>query len=196
MSEPLPDLRSAFSVILDKIDRLLTEANYNGPAISMYLAGGLAVHHYCGTRYTNDIDASFSQKLLLPAKDLVAAYLNAEHKPEPLYFDANYNPDFALMHPDHRESAIEWKGLGNEKRKIKLFVLLPVDLAVSKLARYSEQDREDIAALAEAGLFTEQELRARAREALEYFVGNKANLMRHIEESCQAVAEAHRRKNK
>jgi hypothetical protein len=190
MSELLPDLPSAFSAILDKIDRLLTEANYNGPAIRMYLAGGLAVHHYCGSRYTNDIDASFSQRLLLPAKELVAAYRNGENKPEPLYFDANYNPDFALMHPDHRENAVEWKGLGNEKRRIILLVLSPVDLAVSKLARHSEQDQADIVALAEAGLLTASDLRARASEALEYFVGNKTTLQRNIEKSCQAVASS------
>lgn len=190
MSELLPDLPSAFSAILDKIDRLLTEANYNGPAIMMYLAGGLAVHHYCGSRYTNDIDASFSQRLLLPAKELVASYRNSENKPEPLYFDANYNPDFALMHPDHRGSALEWKGLGNEKRKIILFVLSPVDLAVSKLARHSEQDKADIVALAEAGLLTEPDLRTRASEALEYFVGSKTALLRNIEESCRAVVAA------
>lgn len=192
MSAPLPDLPSAFSAILDKIDRLLTEAHYDGPAIAMYLAGGLAVHYYCGSRYTNDIDASFSQRLLLPAKELVASYLNNELKPEPLYFDANYNPDFALMHPDHRERAAEWPGLGNEKRKIKLFVLSPVDLAVSKLARHSEQDREDIAALAAAGLLTEAALRTRATEALQYFVGNKVSLLRNIEESCRAVTINHK----
>ena len=72
----------------------------------------------------------------------------------------------------HRENSVEWQGLGNETRAVQLRVFSPIDLAVSKISRFSEQDRNDILALAERGLFTASQLRTHAEEALQYYVGD------------------------
>jgi hypothetical protein len=45
---------------------------------------------------------------------------------------------------------------------IQLFVLSPVDLAVSKIARLADNDREDIQALVRLGLTTAQAIEQRA----------------------------------
>jgi len=65
-----------------------------------------------------------------------------------------------------------------------LFVLTPLDLAVSKISRFSPQDREDIALLASRRFFTAAELRGRALEALQYYVGNTAWVRGTIERVC------------
>lgn len=39
--------------------------------LHIYLAGGLAVHLYCGTRVTSDVDAEFSARVFLPPDLLV-----------------------------------------------------------------------------------------------------------------------------
>jgi hypothetical protein len=44
--------------------------------------------------------------------------------------------------------------------------LSPVDLALSKIGRFEDLDRGDIATLAQDGLITERAVRRRAEEAL------------------------------
>jgi hypothetical protein len=100
----------------------------------------------------------------------------------------NYNPTFGLLHENHDRDAVEWTGIGNEKRKIHLYVLSPVDLAVTKISRYSPQDREDILALASAGLFSADPLRDRAIEALGDYIGDRAPVMTSIELICRQIS--------
>jgi hypothetical protein len=64
---------------------------------------------------------------------------------------------------------------------VELRVLSPVDLAVSKVARFSEQDRADIRALAAEGFFSAEELRVHAVEAMRDFIGDKRVLMMSLE---------------
>lgn len=123
MSMPSPELAAALAEVLDKIDRAMRAGDYHGAPILMYLAGGLAVNYYCGSRYTGNIDASFSRRVLLSENELTAAYRRAEGKAAILYFDSNYNPTFALMHPDYQNDSRPWEGIGNERRIVKLNVL-------------------------------------------------------------------------
>ena len=167
-----PELTQAMSCMMDKLNDVLLKAEYHGDPIKMYLAGGMAVHYHCGTRYTEDVDASFSHRLLLPYKELVVDYLREDSARSSLYLDPTYNDTFALLHPDHRESCVEWLGIGNEKRLIHLLVFSPLDLAVSKIARFSENDQADILALAQHRYLTTPELQQRATEALDYYVGD------------------------
>ena len=168
------ELTRALKRIVDNIDQSIRDGGYQGEAIRMIIAGGIAVHRYCGTRYTQDIDATFSRMgFNMPTDDgLQVQYRRDDNKLSLLYLDKNYNSAFALMHEDHEEDALEWEGIGNEERIIRVYTLAPVDLALSKIARYGEQDREDILALAAGGWFTAEQFRTRALEALPYFVGN------------------------
>jgi hypothetical protein len=182
MSTPTPELSAALSRVLDKIDGTIRGSGYQGPPILMYLAGGMAVNYYCGSRYTEDIDASFSTRIALVEKDLAERYQKGDGTSAILYFDANYNPNFALMHPDYQTDSQPWIGIGNERRLVQLNVLASVDLAVSKISRFSAQDREDIRTLAYNSLVTTSALRQRAEEAMSYYVGNLANLRRNLDE--------------
>lgn len=181
-----PSLAEALRIVVDKIDGTVRASGYRGEPIKMCLAGGLAVHHYTHVRFTHDIDASFSKRLTLPYRELIANCM-IDGERSILFFDANYNPNFALMHPDYETDACEWRGLGNEERVVKLYVLSPVDLATSKIARFSEQDRLDIQALARGGLVTAPALCSRAKAALEYYVGNNATLLANLETACRDI---------
>ncbi len=184
-----PELTRALSVMLDKLDASLRSSGYAGSPVRMFLAGGMALHFHCGARYTEDVDASFSARLLVPTQELTVDYLREDGTKSALYFDANYNDTFALMHPDHRDQAVEWLGIGNEHRLVRLFVLTPLDLAVSKISRFSPQDREDIMLLASRGYFTAEQLRQRAGDALGYYVGNNAWVRGTIEQVCADLAD-------
>jgi len=172
MSEPLPSLSGALSEMLDRLDRALRDGEFEGEPVKMFLAGGMALHFYSGARYTEGVDASFSQRILVPARDLTVDYVREDGSPSNLYFDANYNDTFALMHPDYRDNAREWAGIGNENCLMQLYVLSPLDLAVSKVSRFPEQDREDIVLLARSGYFKSEELKPHALEALKCYVGD------------------------
>ena len=152
-----PELTAALGEMLDRMDASLRASGYTGVPVIMYVAGGIAVNYHCGTRYTEDVDASFSQRFVLP-KNLTVNYRRRDGNDAFIYFDSNYNTSFALLHEDFEERSCEWEGIGNEKRLVQLRVLSPLDLAVSKLARFSEQDQMDIAALAAENYFTAGEL--------------------------------------
>ncbi len=128
-----PELTDAVKVIVDRIDASIP-AGYTDP-VDMFIAGGIAMHYHCGTRYTEDIDASFSKRLLLDFESLRVSYVRSGERESFLYLDPNYNTSFALLHEDHEEDAVEWTGLGNEARRVKARVFSPRDLAVSKIAR-------------------------------------------------------------
>jgi len=60
-----------------------------------------------------------------------------------------------------------------------------LDLAVSKLSRYADNDKSDIDALARERLFSAQELEDRANEALECYIGSTNMVKLNIEEAVQ-----------
>jgi len=74
--------------------------------------------------------------------------------------------------------------------------LTPVDLAVSKLGRFSTQDRDDIAALAQRKLIDSAALRRRAEEALVSFVGDTQRVRGSIDIACRIVDDARARVRK
>lgn len=167
------------------VQRLVGAARVNPKEpIDMYVAGGAAVHFYTGARMTDDVDAVFSKKLLVPS-DLAVIYRDAQGKARSVYFDANYNESFALLHQDAHEEAARLQLDGIEGARV--FVLQPVDLAVSKLARFSEIDRDDIRKLAEDGLITARALRSRAEAALPDYIGNPDPVRASIDLACRDV---------
>lgn len=170
-SRAFRELEQAVRKMLDRIDDLIRSGPDLQEPIRMYLAGGLAMNFYCGARYTEDVDAFFSRRLLLP-NDLGVAYVRQDGEPGFLYFDTQYNPTLGLLHEDAEDDALYWNGVGNEDRLLHLYLLSPVDLAVSKISRFTDQDRDDILELARAGLIDAESLRERAEEALSYYVGN------------------------
>jgi hypothetical protein len=186
MNKAFPELSEALNQLLDLMDASIRKGGYDGPPITMYLAGGMAVNFYCGTRYTEDVDAFFTRRVHVGPCEV--NYLHKDGSPSFLYLDNNYNPTFGLLHENHDRDAVEWTGIGNEKRKIHLYVLSPVDLAVTKISRYSKQDREDILALASAGLFSADQLRNRAIEALGDYIGDRAPVMTSIELICRQIS--------
>ena len=177
-----PAYLEAFKSLVQRLVRS-AKANPKDP-IEMVLAGGAAIHFYTGARMTDDVDAVFNKKLLVPP-DLAVIYRDAEGKARSVYFDANYNESYALLHEDAHQDAARLQLEGIEGARI--FVLQPVDLAVSKLARFGEIDRQDIMRLAEAGLIIAGELRKRAEAALPAYVGNPDPVRTSLDLACREI---------
>lgn len=156
------------------LERLELTLELNQP-IKMYLAGGMASHLYTGGRVTSDVDAEFSRRILIP-DDLMIETVEGNL----LYIDTNYNSTFALMHENYQEDSIVVP-LGLKMLEVR--VLAPVDLVVSKLARYSDNDKEDIEAIVKSGLVTADAIEKRAREALGGYVGNVRPVEMNLEDA-------------
>lgn len=188
MNNGSPSLRGAVAKIIRRISQSLPELR---EPIKMFLAGGVAVNFYTGYRATDDIDASFSHRIILPnANELVVSYDDENGKRRMVYFDMNYNPTFALMHPDFEKDAVLVEGKEFNDDKIKLYILSPVDLALSKVSRFEGNDKEDIAELARCKLLNSSDLEARASEALSFYIGNQAMLKVNIQEAVKIIQAA------
>jgi len=133
MNKAFPELSRALSDLLDQMDASIRKGDYDGPTIKMFLAGGMAVNFYCGTRYTEDVDAFYTRRVQVGPCEV--SYTHKDGKPSFLYLDNNYNPTFGLLHEHRERDDMEWTGIGNEKRKLHLFVQSAVDLAVTKISR-------------------------------------------------------------
>ena len=72
-------------------------------------------------------------------------------------------------------------------------LLSPVDLAISKLARFAEHDQEDIRALATEWLLNSKDLKRRAEEALRHYIGNPDPIKTSITLACRMVDKSRRR---
>jgi hypothetical protein len=159
--------------------------------IQMFIAGGMAAHLYTASRVTTDVDAEFSKRFVIPEDILVET---AEGNM--LYLDVAYNSTFALMHEDYLRDAIRVPIDGD---LIELFVLSPVDLIVSKIARLSGPDLGDIESIIKTLQITPTEIEQRATEALSGYVGGMSNVKMNLQEvlklarACQPVKASRKR---
>lgn len=153
--------------------------------MSVYLAGGMAVHLYTAARVTTDVDAEFRGRIFLP-NDLMVEVTLEDGTPQVIYLDTNYNSSFALMHEDYLDDAIP---VDLDVEPIRVHVLSPVDLAVSKIARFADNDKEDIAALVRLGLTSADAIEHRANSALSGYIGGQALLKLNLRDAI-ALARA------
>lgn len=178
----------ALADIAGRIANSLSEVSPKVLPIRMYLAGGAALHLYTQGRVSNDVDAAFSHRIVLP-ENLEVAYEAADGAARLLYLDRNYNDTLALMHEDARDDSQPYPLPGVDAAVLEVRLLSPLDLAVSKLGRFSGQDQDDIAALARHGMLDAVKLRQRAEEALVAYVGNVRGVQTSIDIACRLVAQ-------
>jgi hypothetical protein len=182
----------AFRLIVARITVALKQGPESALPIKMYVAGGAALHFYTGERVSRDIDAVFSRRIALP-DDLDVAYRDADGAARLLYFDRQYNDTLSLMHEDAHEDSIPLSLEGIDAGVLDVRLLAPLDLAVSKLSRFSERDRSDIASLARHQHIGSAALRERAQQALRGYVGATDRVNGSIELACRIISDAERR---
>jgi hypothetical protein len=186
---PDPEYQEAFAQIMSRIERALGPKRPAKPVV-VCVAGGAAMHFYTGGRFTNDIDAKIMARVMLDPKDLQVAYGGKDGHARLLYFDTQYNDSFALLHHDAYDEARPIDVAGVDSRRLEVRLLTPLDLAVSKLSRFSAQDEDDIRALAAEGLIDAAPLRRRAEAALPDYVGNIERIKTSLNIACKLVSAA------
>jgi hypothetical protein len=190
-----PEFLAAFRELAGRIANTLTQVPKRTLPIKMYVAGGAALHFYTGHRLSDDIDASFSHRIALP-DDLEVSYKGADGTAELLYFDRQYNDTLGLLHEDAYDDSIPLTLDGIDAGLLDVRLLSPLDLAVSKLGRFSDQDRDDIAALARLKLVDSGSLRKRAQAAIAGYVGDTNRVQGTIEVACRILDDLEKRSPK
>lgn len=186
-----PSFLDAFRTIVGRIETSIRKAGSARLSlpVRMVVAGGIAVHFYTAARTTRDVDATLSHRMLLP-EDLEVSYRDTDGKARLLYFDRQYNDSFGLLHEDAHRDSIPFPVQGIDPKVIQVRLLSPVDLVVSKLSRFADHDRDDIKALAACALLKSPQLRKRAEEAMQYYIGDPAPLRTCIAKACELIAAA------
>jgi hypothetical protein len=152
----------------------------------VYIAGGAAAFFHAGGRTTRDVDATLSLRLHLPT-DLEEGYVDRDGNPASVYLDGNYNDTLGPLHEHAAQDSQPWKIAGLNPALVDVRVLAPMDLAISKLGRFSDLDKEDIASMAAAGLLDADIFAKRATEALDYYVGHPAMPRRNLAEALKLI---------
>lgn len=186
----LPDVSAGYgAALLAMLKRIESEfRNYDRRAlpIRMVIAGGAALYLHTGERVTEDVDATFSRRVLF-SSDIEVAYRDPDGRAALLYLDRNYNDTLGLMHEDADDDALRVDIRDIDRKVLDVCVLTPLDLATSKLARFSDQDRDDILLLARRKLIDAKALRKRAEEALGGYVGNTTTVGSTLDIACRLV---------
>jgi Nucleotidyltransferase of unknown function (DUF6036) len=183
------DYLAAFSALVGKIAQSLKGTPASALPIRMYVAGGAALQLHIGARVSEDIDATFSRRLML-SDDLSVAYRDVDGQARVLYLDRNYNDSLGLLHENAYRDSVPVTIPGVNNKWIEVRVLSPLDLAVSKLSRFSDQDRQDVEALAREHLISAKALRRRAEAALSGYIGNIDAVKKNTIDIACRLAEA------
>jgi hypothetical protein len=190
-----PEYLAALREILHRIATSLSGSPPRALPVRMYLAGGAALHLYTGERVSRDIDATFSHRIALP-ENLEVAYRDADGAARLLYFDRQYNDTLGLLHEDAYEDSVPLALEGIDSTALQVRVVSALDLAVSKLGRFSGQDQEDITTLARHKLINSAALRRRADDALRSYVGDTTRIQGAIAVAVRVVADLEARGGK
>lgn len=180
------EYRKAFNQVLGRIQGLLKDSQASESPVRMYIAGGAALHLLTGARVTEDIDATFSKRIIFD-EDIEVSYRDPDGRARLMYLDRNYNDTLGLLHEDAYKDSSLVDVPEIDKNLMEVRVLSPLDLAVTKLARFSDQDREDIRLLARMRLVDSVAVRKRAEAALGGYIGNTASVQTSIKIACRLI---------
>jgi hypothetical protein len=142
-------------------------------AVKVFIFGGCAFHIHTNARGSNDIDAEIQSINQLKKEDIFlflenndVEYLDNNDLETNLEFDSGFNTSLASIDPDYKDRVIP---LVSESI-VEVYIVSGVDLAVSKLARLSDRDIQDIKELYARNKFSLEEFKKTANNAKDYYV--------------------------
>ncbi|BCX72222.1 hypothetical protein KTJ16_14115 [Acinetobacter bereziniae] len=160
--------------LFQELEDYIAKNNQNLPhgAIKAYIFGGCAFHIHTNARGSNDIDAEIQaiqqlkkQDILLFLENNDIEYLDQNNLETNLEFDRSFNTSLASVDPDYVERAIPLVS----NRIVEVYLVSGLDLAISKLARLSDRDIQDIKELYLNNKFSLESFKKSANNAEMYY---------------------------
>ncbi|NPD17729.1 hypothetical protein HOY34_21350 [Xinfangfangia sp. D13-10-4-6] len=176
----IPELHDHLQKLADRLGKLRMP-------VHAYIAGGMAVNFHTGIRMSDDVDIQWSHKVAIPPDLRVFPAINPDDPSDVILvtMDGEFGDYLGTFPPDWKEKSI----LIGEVGDLVLHVINPLDLATSKVGRYQERDREDIQALARAGLIDSESFSQRIDDALDYYVGDITFVQYNKRDAVELVEE-------
>ena len=158
--------KEAIMEMMEEIAKAIPDSHKQTP-VKAYLTGGAAVHYYCNSRVSDDVDLIMQYTVKIP-EDLFVVWLNKEDTLEQVHYDHTYNSTFGLLHEDYEDRAIHMITIED---KFEINLLSPEDLIISKLIRFAQNDEEDIQNIIKTGKVDKTLLYVLAKDAINVGVG-------------------------
>jgi hypothetical protein len=181
----------ALKEMVDRVSQTIRE----GLIVDAYLAGGIATYVHTAEnipqdenlRYSEDADIQFGRALNLP-DEVVVNYQDHTGNQRYLMLDRNYTSSIGLCHPDAFDRATHL--FDSKNGRIRLKVLTPLDLAITKTGRFQDHDRLDIELLACCGLLDANEFVKSAEEAVKYLATDPTPVLANIRDAEKLIRKA------
>jgi len=173
--------KDAIIEMMQEIARAIPDSHKQTP-VKAYLTGGGAVHYYCNSRVSDDVDLIMQYTVKIP-EDLFVVWLNDEGTLEQVHYDYTYNSTFGLLHEDYEDRAVHMITIED---KFEIYLLSPEDLIISKLIRFAQNDEEDIQNIIKTGKVDKKLLYELAKDAISVGVGFQKN---YVEINLEQVME-------
>jgi len=173
--------RDAIIEMMQEIAKAIPDSHKQTP-VKAYLTGGGAVHYYCNSRVSDDVDLIMQYTVKIP-EDLFVVWLNDEGTLEQVHYDYTYNSTYGLLHEDYEDRAIPMITIED---KFEIYLLSPEDLIISKLIRFAQNDEEDIQNIIKTGKVNKKLLYELAKDAISVGVGFQKN---YVEINLEQVME-------
>ena len=164
--------KAAIIEMMEEIAKAIPDSHKQTP-VKAYLTGGGAVHYYCNSRVSDDVDLIMQYTVKIP-EDLFVVWLNEEGTLEQVHYDYTYNSTFGLFHEDYEDRAVHMVTIDD---KFEIYLLSPEDLIISKLIRFAQNDEEDIQNIIKAGNVNKNLLNELAKDAISVGVGFQKNFV-------------------
>ena len=164
--------KEAIIEMMQEIAKAIPDSHKKTP-VKAYLTGGGAVHYYCNSRVSDDIDLIMQYTVKIP-EDLFVVWLNDEGTLEQVHYDHTYNSTFGLLHEDYEDRAVHMITI---EEKFEIYLLSPEDLIISKLIRFAQNDEEDIQNIIKTGKVDKELLYELAKDAISVGVGFQKNFV-------------------
>jgi len=146
--------------------------NLPNGAVKAFIFGGCAFHIHTNARGSNDIDAEIQAISQLKKQDIFLflenndiEFLDINDLETNLEFDSGFNTSIASIDPDYEERVIPL----TSNSIVEVYLVSGLDLAISKLARLSDRDIQDIKELFVYQKFSIDEFKKSADNALSYY---------------------------
>ena len=158
--------KEAIIEMMRQIAKEIPDSHKQVPA-KAYLTGGGAVHYYCNSRVSDDVDLIMQFSVKIP-ENLFVVWMNEEGMLEQVHYDHTYNSTFGLLHEDYEDRAVP---MVTVDEKFEIYLLSPEDLIISKLIRFAQNDEEDIQNIITTGKVDKVLLYELATDAINVGVG-------------------------